>query len=53
MNRLMIYWLHFLRFWHVIDATCYQYSGNHMMLMDSRIAIARIDAEIDRLSLSV
>ena len=49
MKNIYVLWLKFLRFWHVIDASCYSHSGNYFALMDSRTAIARLDAEIDRI----
>lgn len=53
MNRLILYWLYFIRFWHVIDIMSYSRSGNQTLLQDSRIALAMIDRDIAMLKMRI
>jgi len=48
-RRLHRFWLHFHRFWHVIDLNGARRAGNWPLVTDCRLRITALDAELDRL----
>lgn len=49
-TRLRRWWLQFLRLWEVIDLEAARKVGNWEVATDCRLRIARLDGEIDSLS---